>query len=816
MVSALIFAGLAPFAKLQLPRIGPFIPVYQSALVVNDLVTAVLLFGQFHILRRRALLVLAGGYLVTAVMAALHMLSFPGLFSPGGLLGAGPQSTAWIYMFWHAAFPLCVMGYALGWRRESRAARPGLAIAACVAVALVCAGGLAALATAGQQLLPPIMEGNRYTPAMIFVVSSVWVFSVVALALLWRRAPHSVLDLWLMVVMCAWLFDIALAAVLNGGRFDLGFYAGRIYGLLASAFVLGVLLLENGTLYARLAESHERELSKNAELLHLNNRLVGMNAVLGEANTRLQQASRFKSEFLANMSHELRTPLTAIIGFSELLKDGVAGPVLQKQAHFSRQIYDSGHHLLGLLNEVLDLSKVEAGKMSLDLDGVEPDGFLRACLATFEGSTERRGMKLAFEPLPPGTGHGERIAVDPRKLRQLVYNLLSNAIKFAPDGGSVRLVLRHAPPGTPQLHDAQGRPTRVLALRAAVATPRGYLEIRVSDDGAGMSGDDLGLLFEAYRQVRSGDGYGRVGTGLGLALVSRYAELHGGTVGVASAPGRGTTFAVWIPWREAPSAALPPEQVQMPAVAAAGRRRRAVVIEDDPAAAELLKLHLESAGFEVRCIDNPGDLQRMAEPVPDVITLDIMLPGQLGWDVLGRIKSHPVLATVPVVIVSVLSELQRGFALGASSVLQKPVGREALLHAVRDAGLQSPPLRPCKVLVVDDDPAAVDLVATALEGPKCEVLKAYDGPTAVRIASDAELDLIVLDLVMPGMSGFEVVEQVRRQPAKSSVPILVMTAQTISPAEQELLQGRVGRIVGKATFDERRFLSEVRNALHQH
>jgi signal transduction histidine kinase len=260
IVSAAIFAAAAPFAKVPLAPIGAFIPIYESALVVTDLITAALLFGQFALLRTRGLPVLASGYLFTTFVAAAHLLTFPGAFSPTGLLGAGPQSTAWLYMFWHAGFPLLVCGYALLERPvdedRPRSTRVMRTIAMSAAVVLAAACALTLLATAGHGQLPPIMQGNRYTPAMIVVVSSVWVLSMIALFLLWRRRPRTILDLWLMVVMCAWLFDIALSAVLNAGRFDLGFYAGRIYGLAASSFILLVLLLENGALYRRLADTH--------------------------------------------------------------------------------------------------------------------------------------------------------------------------------------------------------------------------------------------------------------------------------------------------------------------------------------------------------------------------------------------------------------------------------------------------------------------------------------------------------------------------------------------------------------------------------
>jgi signal transduction histidine kinase/ActR/RegA family two-component response regulator len=276
-VSAGVFVVAAPFAKVPLGQVWPFIPIYQSALVVNDVITAVLLLAQFGFLRSRALLVLAAGYLFTATMAGVHMLTFPGLFAPTGLLGAGPQTTAWLFMFWHGGFPLCVIAYALlkdpAERTGRGAGRAGAAIAASVAGVLIAAGVLALVATAGQRLLPAIMVGNRYTASMLGVVATTWALSGVALLVLWRRRPHAVLDLWLMVVMCAWVFDIALAAVLNAGRFDLGFYAGRIYGLAAASFVLMVLLFDHSRLYAQVAAAHSVSAERLA-LLHAIDRAI--------------------------------------------------------------------------------------------------------------------------------------------------------------------------------------------------------------------------------------------------------------------------------------------------------------------------------------------------------------------------------------------------------------------------------------------------------------------------------------------------------------------------------------------------------------
>ena len=276
--SALIFFAVLPFVTMPLARVIAFIPAYESALVLCALITAILLFGQFSFLRSRALLVLASGYLFTAFISFAHTLTFPGVFSQNGLLGAGSQSTAWLYMFWHGGFPLFVIAYSLLDRDRHKAAETeggvprvgaGIAILASVAgvLALVC--GLTVAATAGHAFLPALVQDDRFTVAMNVVVSNVWMLSLLALAALLRRRERTVLDLWLMVVMCAWMFDIALAAVLAEARFDLGWYAGRVYGLLAASFVLAVLLLENGKHYAGLVQMSASLNHANKALQHL-------------------------------------------------------------------------------------------------------------------------------------------------------------------------------------------------------------------------------------------------------------------------------------------------------------------------------------------------------------------------------------------------------------------------------------------------------------------------------------------------------------------------------------------------------------------
>lgn len=274
VVSFVVFLFAAPFARTPLPQAPAFIAVYQSALAICDLITMILLFGQVMMLRSRGLLVLGSGYLFTALIAVVHALTFPGLFAATGLLGGGSQTTAWLYMFWHGVFPVTVLYYALPKRDADLVARPALAIVVSVAAVIGVVLMLAALTTAGEAALPALMIGNRYTATMFGVVSTVWALSLLPLVMLWRRTQHALLDVWLMVVLCAWLFDIALSAVLNAGRYDLGFYVGRIYGFAAASFVLVRLLLETSALYGKLAIAHDqlRELASRDGLTGLYNR----------------------------------------------------------------------------------------------------------------------------------------------------------------------------------------------------------------------------------------------------------------------------------------------------------------------------------------------------------------------------------------------------------------------------------------------------------------------------------------------------------------------------------------------------------------
>ena len=496
LLSAAVFVAAIPFAKLQLPQVWAFIPSYQSALVINDLITAVLLFGQFRILGSKALLVLASGYLFTASIAVVHALSFPGLFAASGLLGAGPQTTAWLYMFWHAGFPLFVVAYALlkgaSETPKPLAIEPRLAIFACLAAILLAVAAITLYATAGQDFLPAVMAANHYTPAMLATVSSVWAFSFVGLAILWRARPHTVLDLWLMVVMCAWIFDIGLSAVLNNGRFDLGFYAGRVYGLMAASFVLMVLLTENGALYARLVAAYDGEQRERRRAQEQGIELAAVNHEL--------------EAFSYSVAHDLRAPLRSVDGFSQALLEDYADKLDEEGKQYLRYVRESAQQMAALIDDLLTLSRVT--RSDLTRVPVSLTDTASSVLAQLRrGQPERRVEAIVADDLVA--------KADPRLIKVALENLLGNAWKFTGKEAEARIELGLAP--------LNGEPT--------------YF---VRDNGAGFDMAYASKLFGVFQRLHSAAEF--EGTGIGLATVQRIVRRHGGRIWAEGDVGRGATF----------------------------------------------------------------------------------------------------------------------------------------------------------------------------------------------------------------------------------------------------------------------------------
>ena len=526
-------------------------------------------------------------------------------------------------------------------------------------------------------------------------------------------------------------------------------------------------------------------------------------------NVELEDASRMKSEFLANMSHELRTPLNAIIGFSEVLRDGLVGPMSEQQRSFTGDILRSGQHLLSLINDILDLSKVEAGKMLLDLDPVEVSSLFVNSLTIVREKAAARRIRLVLEA---ESGLGS-IMADARKVKQIVYNLLSNAVKFTGDGGLV--TLRAAKVERARVGQLDGKPGRTFV--PSENTFADFLEISVTDSGIGIAAEDLGHLFKPFSQIDSGLARRFEGTGLGLAMVKLLADLHGGSVAVTSEVGAGSRFTVWLPLRrlERAAAAVAADPTPAPSVTRPTDARTALIVDDDLTSADLIRIQLEAEGFTVvHALSGESALQLAARQPLALITLDIALPKMDGWDFLTRIKKVPALRHVPVVIISIMADFTKGFALGAAAVMQKPVTRKELYGSLAQLGLFAPAEgQALTVLVVDDDPKAVELVAVRLAAIGASVLRAHGGQEAIDLARSELPGLIVLDLMMPSVNGFDVVEALRERAETARIPVIVVTASRISERDHERLGGAVTAIMEKGQFDRARFSSEVRRAL---
>jgi signal transduction histidine kinase/DNA-binding response OmpR family regulator/PAS domain-containing protein len=541
------------------------------------------------------------------------------------------------------------------------------------------------------------------------------------------------------------------------------------------------------------------------DLKLLAERLRSSSEEIALKNQQLEEASKMKSEFLANMSHELRTPLNAIIGFSEVLKDGLLGELPPQHKEYVDDIFTSGTHLLSLINDILDLSKVEAGKMTLELEPLQLVALAQESLHVVREKALAHRIDMVTDVPDTLAGFGA-IWLDLRKVKQILYNLLSNAVKFTADGGTVTLQVRRV--------DSAVVPHGCYAH---------YLEISVRDTGIGISPAEQELLFRPFSQIDSSLARRYQGTGLGLVMVKRLTDIHGGKVALHSVEGQGSTFTVWLPWRDSAQGLAEAEpqalSVDVPAAllrTSAGALPLALVVEDDDKSAELLRLQLESVGFRVaRAATAEAALEQAGRETPDLVTLDINLPGINGWEFLQGFRQLLPFAKIPVVIVSVIADRSRGLSLGANQVLQKPVGREDLVGALHAMGFPCSGAQPQTVLVIDDDPKAVKLLANYLTPAGFKMLSAFGGQQGIEMARRQLPDLIVLDLMMPEVSGFDVVDALKLDPSTAAIPIIILTAQNISAKERALLGTDVQQVMEKSAFKHDQFISEVRQAMAQ-
>ncbi len=493
---------------------------------------------------------------------------------------------------------------------------------------------------------------------------------------------------------------------------------------------------------------------------------------LEQQSVELAEASRHKSEFLASMSHELRTPLNAVIGFSEVLLERMFGDLNERQEDYLRDIHSAGRHLLALLGDILDLSKIEAGRMELDLTTFRMEDILAQALSLVRERATLHGIDLTLESADALGA----VTADELRLKQVLLNLLSNAVKFTPDGGRVE----------------------VRSWRDG-----DDVCVTVTDTGIGIEPADQERIFDSFQQGERSASTSE-GTGLGLTLSRRIIELHGGRLWLSSTPGEGSTFGISVPQR-APAAPFEGDRWAQEDDAAHGPL--VVVIEDDARSAELVGLHLRVAGLRaLGAATGEEGLELVRSQQPVAVVLDIHLPGMNGWEVLTELKSDPATASVPVVIVSVEPERGRGFALGATEYLVKPVSGEHLLAAVsrvlphrsQDDGAPGPRL---SVVVVDDDPLALKLVRSTLEPLGWEVHTCTGGREAADVVREVAPSVVVIDLLMPQVDGFAVIDELRPERDSDGPPIVVLTAKTLTPQDRSRLEGRIEFVAQKAGLD---------------
>lgn len=498
-VLSVLFATTAPYAKVPLTPAWAFIPVYQSALVVIELVTAVMLFGQFRYLGAPSLLALGSAYLFSAGMAILHALSFPGLFAADGLLGGGTQTTAWLYFAWHAGFPLGLIAYSRLTRFDDRPlqdhrGRRRVLVATCLAVCASIAL-LGWLATVHADVLPIIMHGNTDGPAKVVVATATWLLSLIALFVLWLQKRHAVLDIWCMVVALVWIFDVALAAVLNGARFDLGFYAGRIYGLLAGSFVLCVLLLEHSRLFAQLIQANHRERSERTAAESRSHELSVLNREL--------------DSFTYSVSHDLRAPLRAIHGYSTIIDADFGTRLDADGKRMLHAIRRSATRMEQMIDGLLRLARL--GRTPLQMRATNLDALVRERVEEICPAASRRSVEISV-------GRLGFVQADEPLLRHVIDNLIGNAIKYTREKPTPKIEIGRI--------DSTSKPE--------------WPTFFVRDNGAGFDMEYAERLFGVFQRLHSDDRF--EGHGIGLAIVKRIVERHGGRIWAEGRVDEGATF----------------------------------------------------------------------------------------------------------------------------------------------------------------------------------------------------------------------------------------------------------------------------------
>ena len=492
-----------------------------------------------------------------------------------------------------------------------------------------------------------------------------------------------------------------------------------------------------------------------------------------QAVKEIREIDRIKSQFLANMSHELRTPLNSIIGFSRVILKGIDGPITDLQQQDLNAIYNSGQHLLGLINDVLDISKIEAGKMELSFDEISVADIITSVMSTASGLVKDKPIKMVRHidnNLPA-------VRADPIRLRQVLLNLLSNAAKFTDEGEiTVDVSVQTGPAGRPEIL------------------------VSVSDTGPGISQADQSKLFQAFSQVDDSPTRKTGGTGLGLSISQHLIQLHGGRIGVHSEPGKGSTFYFTLPIYRA--------KEEVPEMHGG---KVILAVDDDPQILALYERYLGPQGYDVIGLTDPARaLERARQLKPYAITLDIMMPGFDGWQVLGELKRDADTRDIPVIVCSILEQQERGFSLGAADYLLKPILEDDLISALNrlngDGTIH-------EVLVIDDDPQSLRLMEKIFQESSYKLTLAQGGPAGWNVIAAHPPQAVILDLFMPEMDGFTILEKMRENVRLRDIPVVIVSGGDLSADQRKQLTDFGQRLISKSMLDEKDLLNIIQKAL---
>jgi signal transduction histidine kinase/DNA-binding response OmpR family regulator len=497
------------------------------------------------------------------------------------------------------------------------------------------------------------------------------------------------------------------------------------------------------------------------------------------AKEEAERASKFKDRFLSTMSHELRTPLNAVLGFSDLLADKRSGELNERQQRYVGHISTGGKHLLKLINDILDLSKIEAGRMEISCEDLSVANIFGEVISALRPLAEKKKHTLASTVDPELTVHA-----DATRFKQILMNLVGNAIKFTPEGAYIELAAQH--------------------LNRKV-------QIKVRDNGPGIPEEEQKRIFDAFYRLRT-SGEAVEGTGLGLAITQSLVKLQGGELGIDSAPGRGSCFYFDLPTAVAPSES----RVQAGKTAnKPSQPAKILIIEDDPTAIHLIESQLTSAGYGAVSCDQPQQaLERAAELQPQAITLDLLMKPMSGWEILLQLKNDSRTKDIPVIVLTILDHPSAGAALGADEYLVKPVDKATLLTAVeRCLEQRGSSLPPGQILIVEDDAAICEMIGDLLKARGYAVTTVSDGAAARKQVAASLPALVILDLVLPKVSGFELLAEWRAERRTAELPVFVLTSKDLTERGKGYLRANAQTLFQKQESWQEALMKQLQRVL---